>query len=102
MTVTTPPASHPRHLAAPDDDELAALALASDPNVVLDDDAECFWDVTGSAEDPWLPEWYMATPMTGGPLLRGWRRRIVFLIIISFLTITMYGLCNTYGQLAFG
>ena len=97
MTVTTPPRT-----TQVDDDELAALALASDPDVVLDDNAECFWDVTGSAEDPWLPEWYMPTPMTGGPLLRGWRRRVVFLVIISFLTLTMYGLCNTYGQLAFG
>ena len=97
MTVTSPVPAVPA-----DDDELTALALASDPDVELGDDAECFWDVTGSGDAPWLPEWYMPTPMTGGPLLRGWRRRVVFLIIISFLTITMYGLCNTYGQLAFG
>jgi hypothetical protein len=89
MTVTTPPRTIQARTTQADDDELTALALASDPDVVLDDDAECFWDVTGSADDPWLPEWYMPTPMT-------------FLVIISFLTITMYGLCNTYGQLAFG
>jgi hypothetical protein len=89
-------------LPALTDDELWALAVAADPDVALDDDAVCMWDVIGSGTDQVLPGWYMPSPMRGAPLLHGWRRRVIFLIIISFLAITAYGLCNTYGQLAFG
>jgi hypothetical protein len=102
MTITSRPPTGAAESGAGEDDDLVALALASDPDVELDDDAENFWDVTDSGSGPWLPEWYMPTPMLGGPLLRGWRRRVVFLVIASFLVITAYGLCNTYGQLAFG
>lgn len=41
----------------------------------------------------------MAAPMSGVRILRGWRRQVIFLVIAAFLTITAYGLCNTYGQL---
>jgi hypothetical protein len=41
----------------------------------------------------------MPAPMGGAPLLRGWRRRVVLLVIAAFLVITAFGLCNTYGQL---
>jgi hypothetical protein len=83
------------------DDELAALALAADPDVPLGDDAVCLWDVTGDQPDRRLPEWYMPAPM-GGRLLSGWRRRVVILIIVSFVLIDAYGLCNTYGWVHFG
>jgi hypothetical protein len=35
-------------------------------------------------------------------VLQGWRRRIVFLVIASFLLINAYGLCSTYGHVGFG
>ena len=44
----------------------------------------------------------MPTPARGAPLLRGWRRGLVLLIVASFLLIDAYGLCNTYGWVAFG
>jgi hypothetical protein len=84
------------------DDELGALALAADPDPVLDDDAECLADVLAAGAPRLLPEWYMPAPMSGAPLLRGWRRHVVVLVILSFLVITAAGLCNTYGQLHFG
>ncbi len=83
------------------DEELSALALAADPDAPVDDDAVCLWELTGDRPDPRLPEWYMPSPM-GGRLLHGWRRRVIVLIIISFLTIDAYGLCNTYGWVHFG
>ena len=36
------------------------------------------------------------------PLLHGWRRGIVIFVVASFLLIDAYGLCNSYGWVAFG
>jgi hypothetical protein len=83
------------------DDELTDLALAADPELAVADDAVCLWDLTGERPDHRLPEWYMPSPM-GARLLYGWRRRVILLVIISFLVIDAYGLCNTYGRVAFG
>ncbi len=83
------------------DDELTQLALAADPDPSLDDDAVSLWDLTGDQPSHRLPEWYMPSPM-GARLLYGWRRRVILLVIISFLLIDAYGLCNTYGRVAFG
>lgn len=83
------------------DDELSALALAADPDQPLDDNAVSFWEVTGYQPGRRLPEWYMPSPM-GGRLVYGWRRRVVLVIIVSFLLIDAYGLCNTYGWVHFG
>ena len=83
------------------DDELAAEALAADPDAPVPDDA-----VALSAENlgsDLLPGWYMPTPAAvGGRLLQGWRRRVVLLVIASFLLINAYGLCSTYGHVGFG
>jgi len=84
------------------DDELSALALAADPDMAVDDDAVSLWDRTGSEVMHLLPEWYMPSPFGGTGQLRGWRRRVVLLVVASFLVITAYGLCNTYGQFHFG
>ena len=54
------------------------------------------------AEPGLLPGWYMPAPMVGAPLLRGWRRRVALLIIASFVLISAYGLCSTYGWVGFG
>lgn len=95
----TPSPTYPRGVT---DDELTTLALAADPDAPLDDDAVSFWEATADPDDtatPPLPEWYMPAPMAGTPLLHGWRRRVVFVVIAAFLTITAAGLCNTYGDL---
>jgi hypothetical protein len=81
------------------DEELAAEALAADPAAALDADAISFWDVADTGHSQPLPAWYMPAPIGGGAPLRGWRRRVVYAVIVSFLTITAYGLCNTYGQI---
>ncbi|MBA3303208.1 MAG: hypothetical protein H0U26_04970 [Acidimicrobiia bacterium] len=80
------------------DDELAALALAADPDAPPAEGAVPVWDLLGSGSEALLPGWYMPTPMTGAPLLQGWRRRVALLIVVSFLAIVSYGLCSTYGQ----
>jgi hypothetical protein len=85
-----------------DDDELAAEALAADPDAVVAEDCPSFWELTGAPVRQTLPAWYMPTPMRP-PAVRGWRRLLlrgnVALIITAFLTINAAGLCNTYGQL---
>ena len=87
------------------DEELTKLALAADPDLVVDDDAVCFWDLAGIGPSHALPEWYMPSPVGGTSVLSGWRRQLVrfnlALIVTSFLAINAYGLCNTYGQLNF-
>jgi hypothetical protein len=84
------------------DDELAAEALAADPDVVVPVDAVSLWDLTGAGPRAVLPSWYMPPPMRA-PAVRGWRRLLlrvnVALIITAFMTITAAGLCNTYGDL---
>lgn len=80
------------------DDELTALALAADPDPVISDDATSLWDA-GRSGAGLLPEWYMPSPMAGARLSGGWRRRVVVLIIVSFLAIAASGLCSTYGQI---
>lgn len=85
-----------------DDDELSRFALAADPDGSLDDDAVCLWELDGFGPDRWLPDWYMPSPMRGAPQLRGWRRCVILSVIVSFVVINAYGLCNTYGWVAFG
>ena len=87
-----------------DDDELTALALAADPDIVVGADAVSVWDVLGPTRTPPLPGWYMPAPMAARAT-NGWRRVLVRanvgLIVAAFVTINAAGLCNTYGQLHF-
>lgn len=87
------------------DDELSALALAADPDAPIADDAvplsELLAAGASSGGEDLLPGWYMPVPMGSGRLLSGWRRRIVLLIVISFVLINAYGLCSTYGHVGF-
>ena len=84
------------------DAELAALALAADPDAEVASDAVSLWTLTGVDDEGPLPSWYMPAPMQA---LRfsGWRAKVVRLsacsVIASFLVISAAGLCNTYGQL---
>ena len=88
------------------DDELTELALAADPDAGVADDAVPLGQVLGAGawtgEGELLPGWYMPPPMGSSRLLHGWRRRIVLLIVASFILINAYGLCSTYGSVGFG
>jgi hypothetical protein len=83
------------------DEELARLALAADPDTTVDDDAVCLSDLGGFSEagdGGLLPAWYMPGALAG-VRLTGWRRTAALTIIVAFLLITAYGLCNTYGDM---
>ncbi len=81
------------------DAELAAMAVAADPDTPVEEGAVPFSQLTGTADedDGLLPAWYMPAPGSGGRL-RGWRRRVAILTVSSFLAINAYGLCSTYGS----
>lgn len=84
------------------DEELTALALAADPDAEVDADAVPF-DPGGDGESyhP-LPAWYMPVPQGPPRPLRGWRRAVGLVVVGSFVLINAYGLCSTYGVVAFG
>jgi hypothetical protein len=87
------------------DDELAELALAADPDTVAGDDAIPLSELLGQAgpgTGDLLPGWYMPPTVGGSRVLQGWRRRIVLIVIASFVLINAYGLCSTYGHVGFG
>ena len=77
------------------DEELAAEAIAADPDPCLDD-ALPVAAVLGRAEDAALPAWYMPAPMAGARLL-GWRRGVVYAFVLALLVIEAFGLCTTFG-----
>ena len=86
-----------------DEDELAELALAADPDAGVADDAVPLSEFLGAGgtDGELLPDWYMPAPAGAGRLLAGWRRRVVLLIVASFVLLNAYGLCSTYGYVGF-
>jgi hypothetical protein len=84
------------------DDELAAMALAADPEAEVGDDAVPIWEFAREESEELLPAWYMPSPMARTRLLHGWRRSVVLLLIASFVLINAAGLCVTYGWVQFG
>ena len=84
------------------DEELTELALAADPLTGVDEGAVPISEFLGSADTgELLPDWYMPAPAGAGRLLQGWRRRVVLLIVASFVLLNAYGLCSTYGYVGF-
>ena len=83
------------------DEELAALALAADPDTPVGHDAVPLRDDEAGGQDL-LPGWYMPSPARSIRPLRGWARWVVILIIASFVAINAVGLCSTYGWVSFG
>ncbi|MDX2379617.1 MAG: hypothetical protein QNM02_07655 [Acidimicrobiia bacterium] len=75
------------------DEELAALAMAADPDPHIDPDAVPFDSNEG--DRALLPEWYM--PMPRGVDQRPSRVFAVAGIIIALLIVNGAGLCVTYG-----
>lgn len=78
------------------DAELAAEALAADPDAPLADDAVSLWSLTDRAASSALPDWYMPAAMAGTG--SRWRRRVAIAIVVAFVLIYAYGLCSTYGH----
>ena len=76
---------------------LTELALAADPDAPIPDDAPTVWEVLGPGAGGLLPSWYMPSTF-GSRHLTGWRRRVAILLVVAFLLIDAYGLCNTYGR----
>lgn len=85
------------------DEELAALALAADPDAVLGPDAVSVWEVIdgpGCDGVGLLPGWYMpAAAANAEERRRWWKRPVALVLIASFLMVDALGLCITYGQL---
>ena len=81
------------------DEELTRLALAADPDMEVPDDAVPMSELFGNATGSLLPSWYM--PVVARHVVRGrrWKRVVVLLVIVIFLAIDAYGLCNTYGSI---
>jgi hypothetical protein len=74
------------------DEELTELALAADPDAVVDDDAVPFG--ADADHDGLLPAWYMPRPRQRA----GRSRRVVFAVFIgALLVVNGVGLCVTYG-----
>jgi hypothetical protein len=84
------------------DEELTALALAADPDAEVEAGAVSVWEVLDLGADRSLPEWYMPAPVGGRRLQGGWRRRLVLLLVLTFLGINAAGLCFTYGSIVVG
>ena len=84
------------------DEELSELALAADADAGVADDAVPLSEFLGAGgpDGELLPGWYMP-PAGAGRLLQGWRRRVVLLIVASFVLLNAYGLCSTYGHIGF-
>ncbi len=91
--------STPRRSERFTDKELTDLALAADPDAGVAADAVPIDEVLTSEEprnaDDLLPSWYMPAIAPGS--LHGWRRRVVLLIVISFVVTAAYGVCSAYG-----
>lgn len=77
------------------DEELSALALAADPDPVLEPDAVPF--SMGDPTDGPLPSWYMPRPAARG--VKAWHAPVVVTIIVALTVISGLGFCITYGTL---
>lgn len=74
------------------DDELAAEAMAADPDIAVPDDAVPFGDPVSTGL---LPDWYM--PVRGQVRRTRPRVMVVAGLILSLLVVNGAGLCVTYG-----
>jgi hypothetical protein len=78
------------------DEELTALALASDPDAALDATAIPLVDSSSSSLGL-LPSWYMPA-IALGTAQRYWKI-VVLVLVAALVAIEAAGLCSTYGQL---
>ncbi len=71
-------------------EELTELALAADPDLPFDLDAE---PMAFGQADGLLPSWYMPAPARSTP----WRSRTMGILILAIIGVNAMGLCVTYG-----
>ncbi len=76
------------------DEELAALALAADPDLPLGDGAMPFRSLQNEGT-PLLPDWYM--PVSASRARRDWRSRVAISIAVGMVFINAFGICVTNG-----
>jgi hypothetical protein len=76
------------------DEELTALALAADPDMVLTDDAVPMRPLHADGA-PLLPEWYM--PVAASRARKDWRSRVSITIAVGMIFINAFGICMTNG-----
>lgn len=77
------------------DEELTAMALAADPDVLLDASAVPLTD-----DEPFpelLPSWYM--PVPSARARKPWQKVAGLTVIMAFVIINALGCCITYGHL---
>ena len=79
------------------DEELTALALASDPEMEIPHDAVPFGTMFATSAGTMLPAWYMPASVGLVTTGRRWKRIVALVVIAAFLLINAYGLCSTYG-----
>ncbi len=78
-----------------DDELLAELAMAADPDAEIDDDAVPFGLADRGAD--LLPAWYMPGTLHGSEHHRVRRSVVVAGIVLSMLIVNGVGICVTYG-----
>lgn len=81
------------------DDELTQLALASDPDAPLPDDAVPFASASGLPAIG-LGAWYMPAATSFG--LRGWKRPVLLAVVVTLVVLEALGLCSVFGQVVVG
>ena len=77
------------------DEELAALALAADPDEPIEDDAVPMRSLDSEGE-PVLPEWYM--PVAHGRARSDWRAAMAVAFAVGLVLINAFAICVTYGS----
>ncbi len=76
------------------DAELAELAMAADPDVLVEDDAVPLRSL-GADDSSLLPEWYM--PVVQRRASSDWRAAVAVSIAVGLVLINAFAICVTYG-----
>lgn len=79
----------------PSDDELHALAVGGDPDLV--DPGAVPLDLASLRHPGLLPSWYMPGTLRLNPAR--WWKVLALVLVLAFVFIEATGLCSTYGQL---
>ncbi len=82
------------------DEELTALALATEPGGPPADDAVPLAVHVGAGAGL-LPEWYMPAPRAR-PGRSRWRTAAVLAVVALFLVLEALGLCSAFGHVVVG
>ena len=76
------------------DAELAELAMAADPDVLVEEDAVRLRSL-GADDSSLLPEWYM--PVVQRRASSDWRAAVAVSIAVGLVLINAFAICVTYG-----